>query len=58
MSSTARLLICERCDARAPLGGNMEARIRALVAGGWHYDERGVNYCPACWKAHRARKPL
>jgi len=54
MSSTAFIVICERCDAREFLGGNVEARLKLLIAQGWHYRERGENHCPTCWKRVQA----
>jgi hypothetical protein len=55
---TDRLMICERCDAREPLGGNPQARLNFLIGNGWHYEERGVNFCPQCWKRMQTeRKP-
>jgi hypothetical protein len=56
---SALLIICGRCDAREPLGGNPEARLRFLIASGWHYEARGVNYCPHCWRLmQNERKPM
>jgi hypothetical protein len=46
----AFVLICERCDAREPLGGNPQARLNFLIASGWHFEPRGKDYCPLCWK--------
>jgi hypothetical protein len=55
---SARLIICEKCDAREPVGGNPEAGLRFLIASGWYYQERGVNYCPRCWRLmQNERKP-
>ena len=47
---TGAYIICERCDAREPLGGNPQARLTFLIASGWFYQERGSNFCPTCWK--------
>jgi hypothetical protein len=55
---TDRLVVCERCDERHSLGGNPEARLKFLIANGWHHEPRGKDYCAKCWRTMQMeRKP-
>jgi hypothetical protein len=52
-------VICKRCDARVPIGGNEDPenpRLAALIKAGWDYQPRGVHHCPECVKKRKIER--
>ena len=66
MSSTATIVICDRCDQRV-LGSVQVTTVERAIAKGWEVEPRGQAFCPECRKlrarervlrAHGALRPV